>query len=182
VYWIVARCTIALRVAVTLLGLSLGNASAQDTAQIARGRYLVEGPAGCGDCHTSGGLSGKPDLTHYLGGTDVGLAVPGLGVFVPPNLTPDNETGLRNWTTEQIVTAFTKGREARRPHAFPGHADAGFCPFEPSGRPGGRRLSEKPQTRQERCPPGPFGPSQKIDVPVMILLPAVAYNRLLEER
>ena len=100
-YCIVARCTIALSVAVMLLGLSLGNASAQDTAQIARGRYLVEGPAGCGDCHTPGGLSGKPDLTRYLGGSDVGLAVPGLGVFVPPNLTPDNETGLGNWTTEQ---------------------------------------------------------------------------------
>jgi mono/diheme cytochrome c family protein len=88
-----------------LLGLSLGNASAQDTVQIARGRYLVEGPASCGDCHTPGGLSGKPDLTRYLGGSDVGLAVPGLSVFVPPNLTPDNQTGLGNWTTEQIVTA-----------------------------------------------------------------------------
>ena len=41
-YCIVARCTIALSVAVMLLGLSLGNASAQDTAQIARGKYLVE--------------------------------------------------------------------------------------------------------------------------------------------
>jgi mono/diheme cytochrome c family protein len=92
-----------------LLGQSLGDASAQDMTQIARGRYLVEGPAACGDCHTPGGLSGKPDLTRYLGGSDVGLAVPGLGVFVPPNLTPDNETGLGNWTTEQIVTAFTKG-------------------------------------------------------------------------
>ena len=30
--------------------------------------------------------------------------------------------------------------------------------------------------------PGPFGPSQKIDVPVMILLPAAVYNSLLEER
>ena len=77
-YCIVARCTIALSVAVMLLGLSLGNASAQDTAQIARGRYLVEGPAACGDCHTPGGLSGKPDLTRYLGGSDVGLVVPGL--------------------------------------------------------------------------------------------------------
>jgi hypothetical protein len=28
----------------------------------------------------------------------------------------------------------------------------------------------------------PFGPRQKIDVPVMILLPAAVYNGLLEER
>ena len=30
--------------------------------------------------------------------------------------------------------------------------------------------------------PDPFGPRQKIDVPVMTLLPAAVYNRLLEER
>ena len=59
-YCIVARCTIALGVAVTLLGPSLGNASAQDTAQIARGRYLVEGPAAYGDCHTPGACRVSP--------------------------------------------------------------------------------------------------------------------------
>jgi mono/diheme cytochrome c family protein len=60
VYCIVARCTIALGVAVTLLGVALGNASAQDTAQIARARYLVEGPAGCGDCHHQGACRVSP--------------------------------------------------------------------------------------------------------------------------
>jgi len=41
----------------------------------------------------------------YLGGSDVGFEIPGLGVFVGPNLTPDKPTGLGNWTEEQIVTA-----------------------------------------------------------------------------
>ena len=180
-YCVIARCTIALSVAVMLLGLSLGNASAQDTVQIARGRYLVEGPAGCGDCHTPGGLSGKPDQTRHLGGSDVGLAVPGLGVFVPPNLTPDNETGLGNWTTEQIVTAFTKGTRPDGRMLSPAMPTQGFAHLS--------RLDAlavaaylKSLKPVKNAVPDPFGPRQKIDVPVMILLPAAVYNRLLEER
>jgi hypothetical protein len=30
-------------------------------------------------------------------------------VFVGQNLTPDKETGLGNWTTDQIIAAITKG-------------------------------------------------------------------------
>ena len=61
--------------------------------RVARGEYLVE-VGGCNDCHTPGTFLGHPDLTRYLGGSDVGFAIPGLGVFVAPNLTPDKETGL----------------------------------------------------------------------------------------
>lgn len=48
--------------------------------------------------------------TRYLGGSDVGFEVPGLGVFYGSNLTLDEETGLGNWTIEQIATAITSGR------------------------------------------------------------------------
>jgi mono/diheme cytochrome c family protein len=65
---------------------------------------------GCGDCHTPGYFLGKPDMARNLGGSDVGFAIPGLGVFVPPNLTPDKETGLGNRTAKQIVTAVTTGK------------------------------------------------------------------------
>jgi hypothetical protein len=47
-------------------------------------------------------------MSKFLAGSDVGFAVPGLGIFVPPNLTPD-ATGLGNWTTQQIATAITTG-------------------------------------------------------------------------
>ncbi len=77
-------------------------------AQANRGRYLVE-LGGCGDCHTPGYFLGKADRSRFLGGSDVGFGVPGVGVFVGPNLTPDVETGLGRWTVEQIVTAITKG-------------------------------------------------------------------------
>src|SRR5271166_3040405 len=83
------------------------SASAADS-QIERGKYLVT-IGGCNDCHTPGYFLGKPDFSRTLGGSDVGFTIPGLGAFVAPNLTPDKETGLGNWTSEQIVAAFTTG-------------------------------------------------------------------------
>ena len=80
-----------------------------DDPQIARGKYLVI-IAGCSDCHTPGALLGAPDMKRYLGGSDVGFAIPGAGVFVGQNLTPDKETGLGAWTDEQIITALRTGK------------------------------------------------------------------------
>jgi mono/diheme cytochrome c family protein len=80
-----------------------------DEAQVARGHYLVT-IAGCSDCHTPGALLGSPDMKRYLGGSDVGFAIPGAGVFVGQNLTPDKETGLGKWTDEQIIAAFRTGK------------------------------------------------------------------------
>ena len=65
---------------------------------------------GCHDCHTPGYFLGKPDMARYLGGSDVGFELPGLGVFVAPNLTPDRETGLGGWTAAQIVGALKTGK------------------------------------------------------------------------
>ena len=79
-----------------------------DDAQVARGKYLAT-IGDCIDCHTPGYFFGKPDMTRYLGGSDVGFQVGDLGVFVGPNLTPDKETGLGAWTPEQIATALTTG-------------------------------------------------------------------------
>jgi mono/diheme cytochrome c family protein len=79
-----------------------------DDAQIARGKYLV-GIAGCNDCHTPGYFFGKPDMARFLGGSDVGFEIPGLGVFVGRNITPDPETGIGNWSRDEIVTALQTG-------------------------------------------------------------------------
>ena len=89
--------------------LGLAGPAAADDAKIARGRYLVS-IAGCSDCHTPGGMLGSPDMKRYLGGSDVGFSIPGQGVFVGQNLTPDAETGIGKWTSEQIVTAIRKGK------------------------------------------------------------------------
>jgi mono/diheme cytochrome c family protein len=93
------------------LALSAGIAAAaprNHSAQVARGKYLVT-LAGCNDCHTPGGLFGKPDTSRVLAGSEVGFEIPDLGVFPGRNLTPDKETGLGNWSTPQIVTALQTG-------------------------------------------------------------------------
>jgi len=81
---------------------------AQADSRIARGKYLVDIIA-CGDCHTPGGLTPKPDMKRYMAGSDAEFVMPGEGVFVPPNLTPDKATGIGTWTVDQIVAAITTG-------------------------------------------------------------------------
>ena len=104
-----SRTVIALATAVFAATLSLARLKAQNAGDAARGKYLVT-IAGCNDCHTPGYFFGKPDMTRFLGGSDVGFEIPGLGVFHGPNLTSDKETGLGNWTDAQIVAALTTGK------------------------------------------------------------------------
>ncbi len=79
--------------AASALGLQPSVAAAADDLQIARGEYLVT-IGGCNDCHTPGYFFGKPDSSRFLGGSDVGFEIPGEGVFVGSNITPDKETGI----------------------------------------------------------------------------------------
>ena len=90
-----------------LLALAAAPARAQD-AEARRGEYLSR-IMDCGGCHTPGALAGRPDPRLNLAGSDIGFAIPELGYFYPPNLTPDPETGLGRWTAEQIVTAIRTG-------------------------------------------------------------------------
>jgi mono/diheme cytochrome c family protein len=91
------------------LAAPLSSPALADDAQVARGHYLVT-IAGCSDCHTPGALLGSPDMKRYLGGSDVGFAIPGAGVFVGENLTPDKDTGLGKWTDDQVIAAFRTGK------------------------------------------------------------------------
>ncbi|RWO77841.1 cytochrome c [Mesorhizobium sp.] len=92
----------------TALIVALASSAIADEAQIKRGEYLVT-ISGCNDCHTPGYFFGKPDMSRFLGGSDVGFEIPGLGVFLGRNITPHKETGIGSWTAEQIVTAITTG-------------------------------------------------------------------------
>jgi mono/diheme cytochrome c family protein len=76
--------------------------------QIKRGEYLAA-IMDCTGCHTPGVFFGKPDPQRYLGGSEVGFQIPGLGIFYPPNLTPDLETGLGKWSEADIITAVRTG-------------------------------------------------------------------------
>lgn len=176
-----ARCAFTLGVAVTAFALLSGGARAQNAARIARGRYIVEGPGGCGDCHTPGALTGKPDMARPLGGSDIGWAVPGLGVFVGPNLTPDKKTGLGTWTAEQIVTAFTRGRRPDGRILAPAMPWRDFAHLTRSDA-FAVAVYLKSLRPVRHAVPGPFGPGQKVTLPVMTMLPAGVYNRLAKSR
>lgn len=76
--------------------------------RVKRGAYLAA-IMDCTGCHTPGALRGKPDPARALAGSDVGFEIPGLGIFYPPNLTPDRETGLGKWSAAEIVAAIRTG-------------------------------------------------------------------------
>lgn len=78
---------------------------------VERGKYLVT-VMSCTDCHTPGALLGKPDTKRNLGGSEVGFALPDLGVFYGANLTPDKATGLGNWTIDEIAGAIRTGKHS----------------------------------------------------------------------
>jgi mono/diheme cytochrome c family protein len=160
--------------AATVCGFSLP-ASADDT-QIARGRYLVT-IAGCSDCHTPGALVGAADMKRYLGGSDVGFSIPGQGVFVGQNLTPDKETGLGNWTSEQIDAAIRKGK---RPD---GSELSGVMPYASFSHLTDEDalaivafLKSIPSVSNKA--PGPFRSSEPVTVSVSAVLPPEIYNAL----
>src|SRR5829696_1474522 len=71
-------------------------AAMAEDPQITRGKYLVT-LGGCSDCHTPGYFFGNPDMSRYLGGSDVGFEIPGQGVFVASNITPDNGQTAASW-------------------------------------------------------------------------------------
>jgi len=77
-------------------------------ADVKRGAYLAA-IMDCGGCHTPGYLLGNPDMARFVAGSDVGFFIPELGYFYPPNLTPDDETGLGKWSRADIVKAVTTG-------------------------------------------------------------------------
>jgi mono/diheme cytochrome c family protein len=66
-----------------------------------RGRYLVEGPGHCGECHTPRGLLGEMDETRRL----AGAPLPD-GHGRSPNLRGGD---FLNWTTADIVEALASG-------------------------------------------------------------------------
>ena len=149
------------------------------SAQVARGKYLVT-LGGCTDCHTPGTFTkSKPDMDKFLAGSDFAFNLGPAGLVAPRNITPDKETGLGNWTDDQIFKALTTGV-----------------------RPDGRTLSVMPWpayhelTKSDAMTivaylrtikpvhneiPGPYGPNDKVSVFVSTMVPADVYNANLKK-
>jgi mono/diheme cytochrome c family protein len=76
----------------------------QDSSVIARGQYLVNGPAHCNSCHAP--VERFPDVEAGIelpltGGWSMDL--PGVATLRAPNITPDPETGIGNLTDAEIA-------------------------------------------------------------------------------
>jgi mono/diheme cytochrome c family protein len=95
--------------ALVLAGTALVSAcGGSDGDKVKRGEYLVA-LAACSDCHTPGALMGQPQMDKQFAGSNVGFQIPGLGTYYAPNLTPDKDTGLGNWSEADIVKAMRTG-------------------------------------------------------------------------
>ena len=74
-----------------------------------RGRYLAV-LGDCAGCHTA--LGGQP----FAGG--LALQTP-FGTIVAPNITPDRDTGIGNWTDDEFVAALHEGRGHNGTRLYP---------------------------------------------------------------
>ena len=128
-----------------IFGLALMMGCEKREDPVARGRYLVT-VGGCNDCHTPsvpgpGGMP-VPDTTLLLSGHPASLPYPSWtpedmqqrnaialcgpmltawagpwGVSFTMNLTPDQETGIGEWTEEAFVSAMRTGKHQGQPNA-----------------------------------------------------------------
>jgi mono/diheme cytochrome c family protein len=78
----------------------------QKSAEWNRGRYLVEGIAHCGACHTPKNMFGADKRGRKFGG---GLV---QGMFAP-RLDAAARSGLKSWSVEDITEYLQSGRNAR---------------------------------------------------------------------
>jgi mono/diheme cytochrome c family protein len=87
------------------------SARAADNAAITRGAYLAIA-ADCGACHTDKKAGGAPLAGGPALKTD-------FGTFYGPNITPDKQTGIGNWTEDQFKRALRSGINEHGSYMFP---------------------------------------------------------------
>ncbi len=85
--------------------VSVASANAQSDL-VKRGDYLVNGLLTCGNCHTPKGPNG--DIKEKLLSGGLEFDEPPFKVTAS-NITPDKETGIGNYTDEQLKTLLRKG-------------------------------------------------------------------------
>jgi len=101
---------LGLLAALLLAAIALPARAADDEA-VKRGAYLFAA-ADCAGCHTDAKNNGKP----LAGGR--ALATP-FGTFYGPNITPDPQCGIGNWTEAQFHRALREGINDHGHYLFP---------------------------------------------------------------
>ena len=76
------------------------------SAQWNRGAYLANALGHCSECHTPRGFLGIPRADRYLAGT-----CSGPEDRLTPNITPDRQTGIGNWSCEELTRFLGSGRK-----------------------------------------------------------------------
>ena len=99
------RMTAAWLVCIAALAASTA-ASARD-ALMERGKYLMEGPVACGNCHVPRDAKGQLQLDRGLSGGFL-FDEPPFKAYVA-NITPDPATGIGKWTDAQLAKAIREG-------------------------------------------------------------------------
>src|SRR3982074_1636671 len=82
-----------------------GQADAQTAVE--RGGYLMNTVMTCANCHSPKGPPAATAGKDYSGG--LRFDEPPFDVTAP-NITPDKETGIGNWTDDQIKTLMVTGK------------------------------------------------------------------------
>ena len=95
----------------TALLLSVAAPLEASEAQLERGRQVFNA-ASCAVCHTDKENDGEPLAGGNALKTD-------FGTFYSPNITPDPETGIGNWSDEDFIRAMQKGISPQGEHYFP---------------------------------------------------------------
>ncbi|MEZ4829868.1 MAG: cytochrome c [Bacteroidia bacterium] len=84
------------------------------TDEIAYGKYLVQGRHVCFDCHSGGFETNDPinpeNSVRYLGGGATFHDLSTGETIVMPNITPDPEHGIGDYSLEEFITAVKYGR------------------------------------------------------------------------
>ena len=99
------------------LTLVIPLAAQADDALIKRGEYLVNGPAACSNCHGTR----NPDFSIQPGMEFAGgfhIVDPAFDVYAA-NITSDKETGIGDWTDDQIVKVIREGVDPKGDIIFP---------------------------------------------------------------
>ena len=132
--------------------------------------YLPEGEA-----DTTSGIIVSGNYIH-----NIGIVYPAaVGVWIGQNLTPDKETGLGDWTDDQIVAAITKGvRPDGRKLApiMPWQELAALAPDDAKAIVA--YLRSLPPVNH--AVPGPFGPSETPSTLVFVIVPDEVYRKTAE--
>jgi mono/diheme cytochrome c family protein len=78
--------------------------------RLLRGKYLVDGVTGCFGCHSDADWSkpGAPPMAGREGSGHI-WSDQDLPWLVAPNITPDKETGIGNWSDDTLARAIREG-------------------------------------------------------------------------